>query len=112
MNSKELYLIGLVVIIGIVSYLLRAFPFLIFGSGKKTPPPVILYIGRVLAPAIIAMLIVYCFGGYVSAGALSKPLYGLAEVAASVVTIGLQIWKRNPLLSIFTGTAVYMLLVA
>ncbi len=111
MNDKTMYLIGLIVIVGLVSCFLRAFPFLIFGAGKKTPPPVIHYIGRVLAPAIIAMLVVYCFGAYLRNGAISAPLYGFAELAASVVTIGLQIWKRNPLLSIFTGTALYMCLV-
>ena len=35
----------------------------------------------------------------------------LAEIAASATVIGLQLWKRNPLLSILAGTAVYMILV-
>ena len=37
--------------------------------------------------------------------------YGLPELAAAVCVAGLQIWKRNSLLSILAGTAVYMLLI-
>ena len=35
----------------------------------------------------------------------------LAELAAAVVVVALQVWKRNPLVSILAGTAVYMTLV-
>jgi branched-subunit amino acid transport protein AzlD len=38
-------------------------------------------------------------------------MFGLAEAAAAVVVVSLQLWKRNPLLSILAGTAVYMMLV-
>ena len=45
-----------------VTFLTRALPFLLFDRGEK-PPRVVLYLGRVLPPAIIAMLIVYCVRG-------------------------------------------------
>ena len=69
------------------------------------------YIGRVLTPAVIAMLTVYCFAGYVKSGCLGTSLHGLAEMVAAAVTVALHLWRRNPLLSIACGTAVYMLLV-
>lgn len=110
MSEKVRYLLGLLLVGGLLSYLLRALPFLLFGTGRK-PPAVIAYIGRVLAPAIIAMLIVYCFAGYVRQGCLETPLHGLAELSAALLTIALHLWKRNPLLSIAAGTVLYMLLV-
>ena len=36
--------------------------------------------------------------------------YGLPEAAATLTVVGLQIWKRNPLLSIIAGTIIYMVL--
>ena len=38
-------------------------------------------------------------------------MFGLAETAAAAVVVALQLWRRNPLLSILAGTAVYMALV-
>ena len=109
-SSKELYLVGMLAMAGVLSFLLRAAPFLLFGRGKE-PPPVVRYLGRVLAPAVIAMLVVYCFVGYVKDGCLSSPLHGGAELAAAVLTVALHIWRRNPLVSIAAGTALYMTLV-
>ena len=45
-----------------VTFLTRALPFLLFDRGEH-PPGLVLYLGRVLPPAIIAMLIVYCLKG-------------------------------------------------
>lgn len=109
MSDKTSYMLGLILIGGACSYLLRALPFILFGSGRR-PPAVVSYLGRVLAPAIIALLVVYCFAGYVRNGCLQTPLHGGAECAAAVVTVGLHLWRRNPLLSIAAGTALYMLL--
>ena len=110
MSGDGLYLIGMLAVAGLLSFLLRAAPFLLFGRGKE-PPAVVRYLGRVLAPAVIAMLVVDCFVGYVKDGCLSSPLYGGAELAAAIVTVGLHLWRRNPLLSIAAGTALYMALV-
>ena len=51
--------VAAVIVMALVTYLTRALPFLLFGRGGRPPKPV-LYLGRVLPPAIIAMLIVYC----------------------------------------------------
>ena len=42
-----------------VTFLTRFLPFLLFDRGGK-PPRIVLYLGRVLPPAIIMMLIIYC----------------------------------------------------
>lgn len=107
MSDKTTYLWLLLLVGGVCSYLLRALPFILFGSGRR-PPAVVTYLGRVLAPAIIALLVVYCFAGYVRGGCLQSHLHGLAEIAAATLTVALHLWRRNPLLSIAVGTALYM----
>lgn len=108
--SLTAYLWCLVAVTAGVSILLRAFPFLLFGNSKDTPG-VIRYIGKVLSPAAIAMLAVYCFGCYFRDRPLPAHWFGAAELLAAAVVVGLQYWKRNPLVSIVVGTAVYMLMV-
>ena len=104
------YLLLLTVVTAGVTFLLRALPFLFFGTGKR-PPALVLSLGNVLSPAAIAMLVVYCFACYVRDRAPVDHMFGLAEIAAAAVVVTLQVWRRNPLLSIVAGTAVYMVLV-
>ncbi len=104
------YLWSMLAVAGIVTFLLRAFPFLVFGSGKRQPES-IRYLGRMISPAAIAMLVVYCFGCYAERRPLPENGWGIAELSAAVIVVLLQRWKRNPLLSILCGTAVYMFLV-
>lgn len=106
MHDKALYALTVLVTVGVLSYLLRALPFLLFG-GRKEPPAVVKYVGRVLAPAAIAMLVVYCYAGEM-AKELATTCDTIAPFIAGVVTIVLQLWRRNPLVSILVGTAVYM----
>ena len=55
-----------------VTFLTRALPFILFGRGDSAPK-IVLYLGRVLPPAVIAMLIVYCLKGvtFATLGGLS-----------------------------------------
>ena len=104
------YLLLLTTVTAGVTFLLRALPFLLFGTGKR-PPALVLSIGKILSPAAIAMLVVYCFACYLRDRVPVDHMFGLAEIAAAAVVVALQVWKRNPLLSILAGTAVYMMLV-
>lgn len=108
--EREIRLVLVLAMAGALSFLLRTVPFVLFGHGAN-PPPVVRYLGRVLAPAVIAMLVVYCFVGAVKGGCLASPLHGGAELSASLLTVALHLWRGNPLLSIAAGTALYMLLV-
>ena len=103
------YLLAVTAVAGGVTLLLRAFPFLLFGSRK--PARWILYLGSRLSPAAIAMLVVYCLVGYARDRVPAEHAWGAAELLASAVVVGMQLWKRNPLLSILAGTALYMVLV-
>lgn len=80
--------------------------FLVFPSGKKAPD-FVLFLGKALPAAVMGMLVVYTFKETV---VLAYP-YGIPELIALLVTVGLHLWKRNMLISIAVGTIVYMLIV-
>ena len=107
--SKECYFLIMTLICGVVTIALRAFPFLMF-SGDRPVPPLIRYIGKRLAPAAIAMLVVYCYCSSYRNISFASGGWGIPEATASLAVILLQIWKRNPLLSIIVGTVIYMVL--
>ena len=95
-----------VLIAALCTYLLRALPFLLFRSSGQLPKAVS-YLGKVLPGAIMATLVIYCLRGlnFTAAANFAPQLICAALVAA------LHLWRRNTLLSIFGGTAVYMVLV-
>jgi branched-subunit amino acid transport protein AzlD len=95
-----------IAVVAAATFLTRALPFALFG-GKRPAPKFVLYLGRALPPAVMAMLVVYCLKG-VSVTAFP---FGLPELIAVAMAAALQLWRRNSLLSIFSGTAVYVLMV-
>ena len=98
--------VWLVAVVALVTMALRFLPFVIF-SGRKTTPPFVAYLGRVLPYAIMGMLVVYCLRGM----SLAQPPHGAPEIIATLAVVLLHLWKRSTLVSIVGGTAVYMLLV-
>lgn len=93
----------IIAVIAVVTALLRFLPFLIFSKG--TPKPII-YLGKVLPYALMAMLLVYCLR---NVEIMAAP-HGLPELIAVVLVVVLHKWKHNSLISILSGTVVYMLL--
>lgn len=100
------YVLSAIAIMSAVTIFTRAFPFVVFG-GKKKPSKIVYYLGEVLPPAIIAMLVVYCFRNVT---VFAYP-HGLPELIASAAVVALHVWRRNNMLSIFGGTVLYMFLV-
>lgn len=94
----------LVAVMAGVTMLLRFLPFLVF---KKKTPGYITYLGRVLPPAMVGLLVIYCLKDV----RVTEAPFGGPELAAALLVILLQAWKRNSLLSILAGTVGYMLLV-
>ncbi|PKM54706.1 MAG: branched-chain amino acid transporter AzlD [Firmicutes bacterium HGW-Firmicutes-5] len=95
----------LILVMALVTYLIRISPFILFGKHQKTPLWVT-YLGKYLPPAVMSMLIVYSLKDI-------NPLdyiHSLPVFIAILTTGVLHLWKRNNLLSIISGTAVYMLL--
>ncbi len=86
--------------------LTRFLPFLVFSS-KKPTPIFVQYLGKALPCAIFGMLVVYCLKNV----SVFSGSHAIPEVIATTVTIGLQIWKKEMIITIAGGTIVYMLLV-
>ena len=94
------------IIIGIVAlttFATRAIPFILFPADKPIPT-VIKYLGKLLTPAIIGMLVVYCMRS-------TNVDTAIPTIVAVITVVILHIWKRNILLSIGAGTVLYMLMV-
>ena len=97
------------VIIGLLSLgtmITRFLPFILFPA-KAVTPKYVVYLGKMLPPAAISLLVVYCLR-YLS---FTVAPHGIPEFISISVVAGLHIWKNNTLLSIAAGTAVYMLLI-
>ena len=95
-----------IAVMAAVTFLTRAMPFLFFDRGEH-PPKLVLYLGRVLPPSIIAMLIVYCLKGI----SFAAPGGWVPTLLAGGAAVLLHLWKGNDLLSIFGATVLYMVLV-
>ena len=95
----------IIIAVAATTFATRAIPFLLFPKGKEIPP-MVQYLGKVLPPAVIGMLVIYCL----KAVSITSYPYGLPEFIAVAVVILLHVWKRNNLLSIGVGTVLYMVL--
>ncbi len=105
MTISVWYSILIIALTALVTLLTRALPFALFGGRRETPRTVA-YLGRVLPPAIMAVLVVYCLKGV----DLTHSPFGLCELAAAAVTAVLHLWRRSTVLSIAGGTVCYMVL--
>ena len=106
MSLTPMQTLASIAVMAVVTFLTRALPFLLFGRGGE-PPKVVLYLGRLLPPAVIAMLIVYCYRNTSFAG----PSGWAPGLIAGLAVVGLHVWKKNNMLSIVGGTILYMVLV-
>ena len=106
MNGLEEAL-GIVFAMGAVILFCRAFPFLFFGGNNSSRRAALLdFVERIVPPAAMTVLAFNALGG----AFYENPVDGLLVLAASVFTALVHVLKRNPLLSIFGGTALYMIL--
>ena len=95
-----------ILMISLGTMAMRFLPFILFPAGKPTPKYIV-YLGRVLPGAIFGMLVIYCLK---NVDLLAYP-YGIPELIGIAVTVILHLWKKQMILSIIAGTAVYMLLI-
>ena len=100
-----------IAVMALVTFLTRALPFLLFDRGSA-PPKVVLYLGKVLPPAVIAMLIIYCLrnvsfsipADWTSEAILSAMSPWAPQLAAAAAVVELHLWNRNNLRGWFGGT--------
>lgn len=96
----------MILAIALGAALTRFLPFVVFPENKEIPKS-INYLGKALPPAMMGLLVVFCFK---SVSLLASP-FGIPEIVASIVVIGLHLWKNQALLSIAGGTLIYMVLI-
>lgn len=96
----------IILVIAVITFGLRATPFILF-SRTGTTPKVITYLGNSLPPAVMGMLIIYCLKNV----SVLKAPFGIPELLAVTAVVVLHLWRRNNLLSILGGTVLYMVLV-
>ena len=108
MNIDAFYTALIILVAAAVTFGTRLLAFAIIGGRKGGEPPKwVTYLGQVLPPAVIALLIVYCLRSI----DLFSGTHGLPELLCVAVCALLHLWKRNELLSIFGSTILYMVLV-
>ena len=83
----------------------RVFPFLV--PRKLQDSMHLRAIGDSLPAGAMLLLVVYCLKGT----AFTVPPYGAPELLGVAFVVALQLWRRNSLLSIGAGTALYISLV-
>lgn len=103
--NNVLYPVAVIAVVAAVTWALRAVPFLIFGN--RPLPKMIQYLGKALPPAIMTILVVYCLRGI----DLTHSPFGVPELAACSLVVGLQILRNNMYLSIIAGSVCYMILI-
>lgn len=102
MNTK--WVITVIAVCALITFLERAFPFLLF-SGRKVPEPV-RYLGGVLPMAIITTLIFYCLRNV----SFESTSAWAPQILSAAMTAALHLWKRSTMLSIAGGTICCMVL--
>ena len=84
-----------------VTFALRAAPFLVVERLRESRA--VAWLGARMPVGIMVILVIYTLRE--PAGTTAPR--GLVEAVALAVTVGLHLWRRNALLSIVGGTAVY-----
>ena len=97
----------IILLIALLTFGARLFPFAVFGRRGKTPPAMVTYIGNVLPPAVMILLVVYCVKNV-------RPLewpHGVPEAVSIAVVVLLYKFTKNNLIAMVGGTALYMVLI-
>jgi branched-subunit amino acid transport protein AzlD len=100
------YLIAVVAVAAAITVALRAAPFAM--TARLRSSALIADLGRQLPAGVMIILVVHLLGDV----PLDHPLLGLRELVPVAVTVGVHLWRRNALLSMAAGTAVYAIALA
>lgn len=106
MTPAQQIITFLVVVLGTI--LTRFLPYIAFPEGRRIPGYV-KYLGKVLAPAVFGLLVIYCLRDvHVLTPGGS---HGIPELISLAVVVSSFVWKRSMVLSMAAGTVIYMVLV-
>lgn len=100
------YVILAILVMALVTASLRFFPFIVFFKNKNVPHWG-RYLGKVLPPAVMSMLLIYCLKD-INFTQGNNGIYQLLCVGIATI---LHAWKRNTILSIGVSTLLYMIII-
>ncbi|TVO74834.1 branched-chain amino acid transporter permease [Sedimenticola selenatireducens] len=100
--SQTGYLLAVFLVMMIATFITRLIPFVAFRN--KSDHPLLMYLGRYMPPAIMTLLVLYSLKSL----DFTQTPYGVNELLALLLTTLLHLWRGNALLSIFSGTLLYM----
>lgn len=104
------YVLAALLAMGAVTVALRALPFVFVRALQGSS--LFQFLGVTMPVGVMVALVVYTVFGRVGlSGEQGDPGATWAAPLALAVTIMLHFWRRNAVLSIFAGTALYMVLV-
>lgn len=106
MNSGIFYSLLIILVLAVLTFGARIFPFLLFGGGKKVPA-LVTYLGGALPPAVMILLIVYCIR---NVDFLVFP-YGIPELSGIALAFLLYKVTKNNLIAMICATALFMVLI-
>ncbi|PID42634.1 MAG: branched-chain amino acid transporter [Proteobacteria bacterium] len=99
------YLISFIAVMGGATFATRATSFILFNN--KGNHPAIEFLGAYLPPAIMLLLVIYCFKDV----EITCPASLAAEIVSLALVAVLHLTIKNPLISIGAGTLCYMMMV-
>ncbi|PIE43271.1 MAG: branched-chain amino acid transporter [Gammaproteobacteria bacterium] len=99
-----LYLAGFIAVMAIATFLTRVTSFVLFRN--KGGHPAIEFLGTYLPPAIMLLLVIYCFKDK----DVTNPVSIAPETVSLALVAVLHLTLKNPLVSIAVGTLCYMIL--
>lgn len=97
------YIVAFIAVATLATFATRVIPFLFLSRHHEHP--LLLHIGRYLPAAVMALLVVVFL---MRSATWTSPAFGADALIPCAVVILLHVWRRNALLSIVAGTALYM----
>ena len=94
-----------ILLMTLITFFTRALPFIFFKD--RNPPDAIMFVEKYIPPMIMMILVIYCFKDI----KFTSFPFGIPELISIIFVISVHVLKRNPLISILGGTALYMVLI-
>ena len=103
--SNNLYTFLAIISAGIGMVICRILPYIIFANGKL--PKIVKFYEKYFSFSLMAILFCLCL----STVKFSVYPHGFPEILTLLIVGALQFWKKNVILSLFLGTAIYLVII-
>jgi branched-subunit amino acid transport protein AzlD len=98
------YIFSAVAIMAVVTFALRAIPFAVLKPLRSSA--LVAYLGIYMPAGVMLILVMYSLKNV----SVTAPSHGIPELIAVSATAAIHLWRKNAVLSIVVGTAMYVAL--